>query len=85
VTIAVWIVIGAVVGLLSRIVMPVLGDRGNLMAVIVGVCSACIGGAAATTFLGGDLIFLNAMSITWSLVAALYTLFAYRCLALRGA
>jgi uncharacterized membrane protein YeaQ/YmgE (transglycosylase-associated protein family) len=75
---------GAVTGLLSRIAMPVPRDRGNLPAVIVGVCSASIGGGLATIVLGGDIFFLNAMSIAWSAIAALYILFAYRCLVMRG-
>jgi uncharacterized membrane protein YeaQ/YmgE (transglycosylase-associated protein family) len=83
-TIVAWIVIGVATGLLARLVMPVHRDGGTLIAVCVGVTSACVGGTIAATFLGGSVIYLNSLSVGWALNAALYTLFAYRCLAMRG-
>jgi uncharacterized membrane protein YeaQ/YmgE (transglycosylase-associated protein family) len=83
-TILAWILIGVATGLLARVVMPVHRDGGNLVAVCVGVCSACVGGALVAIFLGGGVVYLNSFSVAWALVAALYTLFAYRCFATRG-
>jgi uncharacterized membrane protein YeaQ/YmgE (transglycosylase-associated protein family) len=83
-TIVAWILIGVATGFLARLLMPVQRDGGNLIAVCVGVSSACVGGTIAATFLGGSVIYLNSLSIGWALSAALYTLFVYRCLAMRG-
>jgi uncharacterized membrane protein YeaQ/YmgE (transglycosylase-associated protein family) len=83
-TIVAWVLIGIATGLLARLLMPVQRDGGNLIAVCVGVSSACVGGTIVATFLGGSVIYLNSLSVAWALNAALYTLFAYRCLAMRG-
>jgi hypothetical protein len=63
--------------------MPVPRDRGNADSVLVGLCSACLGGGVAAVFLGGGLIEVNLVSVAWAGIAALYMLFAYRCLAMR--
>jgi uncharacterized membrane protein YeaQ/YmgE (transglycosylase-associated protein family) len=82
-TFVAWTLIGVAAGLLDRLLMPVQRDGGNLAAICIGVFSACIGGVLATFFLGGSVIDLNSHSVGWALNAALYTLFAYRCLAMK--
>jgi uncharacterized membrane protein YeaQ/YmgE (transglycosylase-associated protein family) len=84
VTIAAWIIVGLIVGVLARVVMPVPRDGGNLTAAIVGVCSACVGGGLAAMFFDGGLIQFNPYSVGWAAAAAMYSVFAYRCLAVRG-
>jgi uncharacterized membrane protein YeaQ/YmgE (transglycosylase-associated protein family) len=83
-TIVAWVLMGAVYGLLARVVMPVPRDGGNLAPVIAGVSSACVGGGLAVFFLGGGLFDFNPYSVAWAANAALYTLFAYRCFAMRA-
>jgi uncharacterized membrane protein YeaQ/YmgE (transglycosylase-associated protein family) len=84
VTIVAWVLLGAVYGLLARVVMPVPRDGGNAVPVIAGMSSACVGGALAVLFLGGGLFYFNPYSIAWAANAALYTLFALRCFAIRA-
>jgi uncharacterized membrane protein YeaQ/YmgE (transglycosylase-associated protein family) len=82
-TFVIWMLIGVATGLMVRLLMPVQRDGGNLAAILVGVISACIGGVLAAFFLGGRVIDINSHSVGWALNAALYTLFAYRCLAMK--
>jgi uncharacterized membrane protein YeaQ/YmgE (transglycosylase-associated protein family) len=84
VTIVAWILVGVAYGLLARVVMPVPGDGGNVAPVIVGVSSACVGGGLTVFFLGGGFIYFNTYSVAWAANAALYTLFAFRCFAMRA-
>jgi hypothetical protein len=64
--------------------MPVPQAGGNVTPVIAGVSSACIGGGLAICFAGGGWIYFNPYSVAWAANAALYTLFAYRCFAMRA-
>lgn len=82
-TFAIWIIVGALAGLLSRIVMPVSNDRGNAPAIAVGVGGAIIAGAAAAIFMSSGVIAFNPLLIACGTIGALYTLFGYRCLAVR--
>jgi uncharacterized membrane protein YeaQ/YmgE (transglycosylase-associated protein family) len=84
VTFAIWIIIGALSGLLSRIVMPVANDRGNAAAIAVGTVGAIIAGAAAAIFMSSGIIALDPLLIAYGIIGALYSLFGYRCLAVRG-
>jgi uncharacterized membrane protein YeaQ/YmgE (transglycosylase-associated protein family) len=84
VTIVIWIIVGALSGLLSRVVMPVPSDRGNATAIGVGVLAAVVGGTFGAILSNGGVIVLNSLSIGAAAIGALYTLFGYRCLAMRG-
>ena len=81
--IVLWVIIGAITGLLSRIAMPVAADRGNMVAAAVGISSAIAGGLAGTAWARASLLEINSVAFGAALVSALYVLFAYRCLALR--
>jgi len=82
-TIALWVLIGVIAGLLSRVAMPLAADHGNRVAATVGVCSAIAGGTLAITWTHAQLGEIDPVSVGVALVSALYILFAYRCLALR--
>jgi uncharacterized membrane protein YeaQ/YmgE (transglycosylase-associated protein family) len=84
VTIVLWIIVGALFGLLSTVVMPIPKDRGNMFASGVGIIGAVAGGTVAAIITKGGVIALNPLLITWATAGALYTLFGYRCLASRG-
>lgn len=82
-TIVVWILIGAFAGVLSRIAMPIRNDAGNKTAILIGIGGALCGGLAAIFFTKGSLTTFDPYCAAWGAVGALYTLFAYRCLATR--
>jgi uncharacterized membrane protein YeaQ/YmgE (transglycosylase-associated protein family) len=82
-TIVIWIIVGALCGLLSRIAMPVANDSGNKLAAAVGVVGALVGGAITASVTKTDIIGLYPLSILWATSGALYSLFAYRCLEMR--
>jgi len=84
VTIVAWILTGIFAALLARLVMPIPSDEVGLASAIVGVSTACIGGALAAAFFGGGLIYFNALSVGWATNAALCALFAFRCFSMRG-
>jgi uncharacterized membrane protein YeaQ/YmgE (transglycosylase-associated protein family) len=83
-TVVIWIIIGALAGLLSRVVMQVPNDRGNAVAVAVGIVGAFVAGAIAAVYMGSAVIAINPLLIACGTNGALYTLFGYRCLAMRG-
>jgi hypothetical protein len=64
--------------------MPLPRDGGNALAVGVGVAAAVIAGTLAVILSSREIIDANSSSIGWAAIGALYTLFAFRCLATRG-
>ena len=84
-TIIVWILIGIVAAFLIRLLMPIPRDRGNVPMIIIGITAACAGGALSAFYFGGGITYFNPVSIGWAANAALYVLFASRCLSMSGA
>jgi hypothetical protein len=84
VTIVLWIIVGALLGLLSRIAMPIENDGGDARYTGVGVAVAVISGAIAAIGSDRSILLVNPLSIAWAANGALYILFGYRCLAMRG-
>jgi uncharacterized membrane protein YeaQ/YmgE (transglycosylase-associated protein family) len=84
VTVAAWILLGTMLGLVARAAMPVPHDGGKLPPVIAGVCTACLGGGLAVVFSIGGLLHFNPYSVAWAAIASMYALFAFRCFTMRA-
>jgi uncharacterized membrane protein YeaQ/YmgE (transglycosylase-associated protein family) len=64
------ILIGIVIGVLARLVMPGRQNIGALMTVLLGICGALVGGVVASAIGEGDIFELNAVGTIVGIVAA---------------
>ena len=64
------IVIGVVIGVLARLVMPGRQHIGALMTVLLGICGALVGGIVASAIGEGDIFELNFIGTIVGIVAA---------------
>jgi uncharacterized membrane protein YeaQ/YmgE (transglycosylase-associated protein family) len=78
-----WIIVGLVTGCMARAAMPGPAAGGMLIAVLIGLLGALIGGFLGTTFLPDTSAPINITSLMTAMTGAIYPLFIYRCLALR--
>lgn len=82
-TIFVATAIGAIAAVIMGLMMPVKQDGGLKRRVIVGIVAAILGSVAASVWAGGNFLTLDARSSLIALIAAIYTLFAHQCIAVR--
>lgn len=78
-----WIIVGLIAGSFARIAMPGPAAGGMLVAILVGLLGALTGGFIGTTFLEKGSIPTDITSTMTAITVAVYSLFIYRCLALR--
>jgi uncharacterized membrane protein YeaQ/YmgE (transglycosylase-associated protein family) len=64
------IVIGIVIGILARLVLPGRQHIGALMTVLLGICGAVVGGIIASEIGEGDIFELNFIGTVVGVVAA---------------
>jgi len=64
------ILIGIVIGVIARLVMPGRQRIGALVTVLLGICGAVIGGAIANAMGEGDIFELNFIGTIVGIVAA---------------
>lgn len=76
-----WIVLGLIVGVLAKWIMPGNDPGGLIVTIIIGIAGAFIGGYLGTTFGLGDVSGFNLGSLAIATGGALLLLFAYRKLA----
>ncbi|MGL5812587.1 MULTISPECIES: GlsB/YeaQ/YmgE family stress response membrane protein [Aeromonas] len=72
-----WIVLGLIVGILAKWIMPGKDGGGFFMTVILGVIGAMVGGYVSTLLGMGDVTGFNLPSIIIATVGALIVLFIY--------
>lgn len=72
-----WIVLGLIVGILAKWIMPGKDGGGFIMTVILGVIGAVVGGYVSTLLGMGDVTGFNLPSILIATVGALIVLFIY--------
>ncbi|MEW6638070.1 MAG: GlsB/YeaQ/YmgE family stress response membrane protein [Actinomycetota bacterium] len=72
-----WIAIGLIAGLLARLIMPPTGPGGLLVAAILGVAGASIGGFLAGILGGTGTTGFNAWSLPAAILGAVALLFSY--------
>jgi uncharacterized membrane protein YeaQ/YmgE (transglycosylase-associated protein family) len=77
-----WIVVGVATGSLARALMPGPPAGGMRVAILVGVLGAFLGGSAGTV-LTNESTHFNFVALGWAVNGSLYSLFAYRCIAMR--
>lgn len=64
------ILIGVVIGVLARLVLPGRQHIGALMTVVLGIGGAIIGGSIASQIGEGDIFELNAIGTIFGVIAA---------------
>lgn len=82
-TLLMWVLAGSATGLFMKRLMPVPNDGGVVLAAGIGVVCASIGGGLAVAYLGGGITGMNWHSVAWAINGALYSLFIFRCFAMR--
>jgi uncharacterized membrane protein YeaQ/YmgE (transglycosylase-associated protein family) len=77
-----WIVLGAIAGWITNLIMG--GGEGVLLTIILGIVGALVGGYLAGTVLGiADVTGLNVESIVVAVVGAIIVVVLYRAFARR--
>jgi uncharacterized membrane protein YeaQ/YmgE (transglycosylase-associated protein family) len=76
--IIVWIVLGLIAGGLAKLIMPGRDPGGIIVAMLIGIAGALVGGFVFSLFGGGGVTGLNLGSIIVAIVGALILLALYR-------
>lgn len=76
-----WIVLGLVVGILAKVIMPGRDGGGFIMTTVLGVVGAFVGGFISTKLGIGSFTGFNLPSIAIATGGALLVLFIYRKMA----
>lgn len=75
-----WIIMGLIVGVLARIIMPGISRGGIIVTILLGIAGAFVGGFVGT-FLGlGSVTGFNIGSFLLAVVGAVIILILYRFL-----
>lgn len=72
-----WVVLGLIVGILAKWIMPGKDGGGFFMTVILGIVGAMVGGYVSTLLGMGTVTGFNLSSIIIATVGALIVLFVY--------
>jgi uncharacterized membrane protein YeaQ/YmgE (transglycosylase-associated protein family) len=78
-----WIVLGLLVGVIAKMLMPGNDPGGFIVTILLGVAGALLGGFLGTYFSVGDVTGFNMVSIALAVGGALVLLILYRLLARR--
>lgn len=73
-----WIVLGLIVGILAKWIMPGKDGGGFIMTVVLGVVGAMVGGYISTLLGMGTVTGFNLSSLIIAVAGALLVLFAYK-------
>ena len=80
-----WIVLGLVVGILAKWIMPGPDGGGLVMTILLGIAGAFVGGFLATRLGLGDVTGFNLGSLAVAVAGALLLLWVHRRLSSRSA
>jgi uncharacterized membrane protein YeaQ/YmgE (transglycosylase-associated protein family) len=75
-----WIVMGLIVGLLARFILPGKDPRGFFVTILLGIVGSMLGGYLGTTFGLGSVTGFNLKSILIATGGAVIILALYRAL-----
>jgi uncharacterized membrane protein YeaQ/YmgE (transglycosylase-associated protein family) len=75
-----WIVLGLVVGIIAKLLMPGNDPGGFLVTIVLGIAGALLGGFLGTYFSVGDVTGFNMVSLLLAVGGALLLLILYRLL-----
>jgi len=73
-----WIVMGLVVGILAKWIMPGKDPGGLIVTVLIGVAGAFVGGFLGTALGLGSVTGFNLLSVALAVGGAVVLLFGYR-------
>ena len=73
-----WIVLGLIVGILAKWIMPGKDGGGFIMTVVLGVVGAMVGGYVSTLLGMGTVTGFNLPSLIIAVIGALLVLFIYK-------
>jgi uncharacterized membrane protein YeaQ/YmgE (transglycosylase-associated protein family) len=73
-----WIILGLIVGVLAKWIMPGNDPGGVFITILIGIAGALIGGFIASAMDLGDVSGINLGSIVIATLGALVLLFGYR-------
>lgn len=73
-----WIVLGLIVGILAKWIMPGRDGGGFIMTIVLGIAGALVGGFISTSLGLGSVNGFNVASLLISIAGALLLLFVYR-------
>ncbi|MDR0807393.1 MAG: GlsB/YeaQ/YmgE family stress response membrane protein [Enterobacteriaceae bacterium] len=73
-----WIVLGLIVGILAKWIMPGHDGGGFIMTVVLGIIGALVGGYISSLFGFGEVDGFNIPSLIIAILGALLVLFIYR-------
>jgi uncharacterized membrane protein YeaQ/YmgE (transglycosylase-associated protein family) len=76
--ILVWIVLGLIVGVLAKWIMPGDDPGGVFVTILIGIAGALLGGFLSRAMGIGDVTGINLGSIAIAIVGSLILLFGYR-------
>lgn len=78
-----WIILGLVVGVIAKLLMPGNDPGGFIVTILLGVAGALLGGFLGTYFNWGDVTGFNMVSLLLAVGGALLLLILYRLLVRR--
>ena len=81
--IASWIIVGLVTGSIARLAMPGPAAGGILVAILIGLVGAFIGGLLGTTVSPDAAASFDLYASVMATIGAMILLFVYRCVAMR--
>ncbi|MCH9799383.1 MAG: GlsB/YeaQ/YmgE family stress response membrane protein [Betaproteobacteria bacterium] len=73
-----WIIMGLIVGILAKWIMPGRDPGGAIVTILIGIAGAFVGGYISTALGFGSVTGINFASIVIAVGGALLLLFAYR-------
>lgn len=73
-----WIILGLIVGVLAKLIMPGDDPGGFIVTILLGVAGALLGGYAGTFFGVGEVTGFNMVSILLAIGGSLILLVLYR-------
>ena len=82
--IVLWIAVGFALGAIAKMAMPGPDPVGPAGRALLGIVGALIGGACGTIISGESLAGVGSHGLLAAISGALFALFSYRCIAIRG-
>ena len=73
-----WIILGLVVGVIAKLLMPGNDPGGFFVTILIGIAGALLGGFLGTYFQVGDVTGFNTVSLVLAVGGALLLLLLYR-------
>ena len=73
-----WIVLGAIVGVIAKLIMPGKDPGGMIVTILLGIAGAFIGGYISTILGFGSVTGFNILSLVIAVGGALILLIIYR-------